>query len=155
MGVKNGGKILYHLDNLTQDELVTVLWDRASKNRTDYTLSTIAYDVNWLAWKLISKKASTASNIFHLVKSFGCKGVNSIIVADGPTWHYSKKASIKRDSIHEQSKLDILILHRTLLKLVEQTRSSELRQEELVLIKCDIEKIEKKLHPKKMQLGLD
>ena len=56
MDVKNGGKILYHVNNLTQDELVTVLQDQVAKNRIGYTLPIIFYDVNWLAQKLMSKK---------------------------------------------------------------------------------------------------
>ena len=77
------------------------------------------------------------------MKSFRYKGVHSIIVVDGPTRHHSKKATIERDTVYEQKKLDTLILRRTLLQLVEQSRKPELPQEELVTIKGEIEKIEK------------
>ena len=119
MGVKSGGKILHHVDNLSQDDLVTILRHRATTIRLRDAVPTIAYDANWLARKLASKKSSPAANILELVKSFRYKGVNSIIVVDGPTRHHSKKATIERDTVYEQTILDTLILRRTLLELVE------------------------------------
>ena len=145
MGVKSGGKILHHVDKLSQDDLVTILRHQATEIRPGDAVPTIAYDANWLARKLTSKKSSAAANICELVKSFRYKGVNSIIVVDGPTRHHSKKATIGRDTVYEQTKLDTLILRRTLLQLVEQTRLPELPQEKLVGIKDEIEKIEKQV----------
>ena len=104
MGVTNGRKILHHVDDLSQDDLVTILRDRATKNRQRDAAPTIAYDANWLARKLTSKKVSPAANIFELVKSFGYKGVNSIIVVDGPTRHHSKKSTIERNKLHLTSR---------------------------------------------------
>ena len=123
MGVKSGGKLLYHVDNWSQDDLVTILRDRATKNRPGDAAPTIALDANWLARKLTSKKLSPDANIFELVKSFGYKGVNSIIVVDGPTRHHSKKSTIERNTSYEQKKLDTILLRRALLQQVEKSQS--------------------------------
>ena len=148
MGVTNGRKILHHVDDLSQDDLVTILRDRATKNRPGDAAPTIAFDANWLARKLTSTKLSPAGNIFELVKSFGYKGVNSIIVVDGPTRHHSKKSTIERNTSYEQKKLDTILLRRALLQQVEKSRLPELSQKDLVHTKAKIKIIEQAVKSK-------
>ena len=122
MGVKNGSKMLHSVADLSFDEVATILRHRANKQTAERPPA-IAHDSNWLARKLGSSKAGPVPNIMELVKAFSSKGVDNYVVVDGPCRHHSKKETIKRDAKIERAKIDVIVLRKKLLDLVEKSRS--------------------------------
>jgi hypothetical protein len=116
MGIKFGIELLYSLKLTNLFDLRLVLRHR---NDDSDRGPTVAFDANWLYYENSGRKGTDAPYVAigDLAFIFAANNINVVVVADGPTRHDSKKASLDRradkglaQTVHAAHKAELMTL---------------------------------------------
>ena len=149
MTFKNGSRLFYSIDNVSFDDLCTIIRNRNServKNDAVRGAPTIYFDVSYLARKLSwNNNHDPSKDIISLAIQFAKENINVVLAADNRSYrHHSKKATIERNQQAEQARIDTIFLKKKLLLLVEQSRTTN----ESENMKTVMKKVQQKIRSK-------
>jgi hypothetical protein len=108
MGVNNGSKMVNKATVASLAELSAILRHRCQLRNA--MIPTLDVDAQWLWRKFCTLKDGPIPGIKTFATHFLSHGVKLTIVDDGPSRHHSKKATILRDDICEQARIDSILL---------------------------------------------
>ena len=120
MTFTNGSKLFYSINNISFDDLCTLLRhccsNRSDNNITTAPLPTVFFDVSWLARKLSSSSNNSTNDILSLASQFSSNQISVVLTHNNRTYrHHSKKASIVRDQEAEQAHIDVTFLKKKII----------------------------------------
>ena len=130
MTFTNGSKLFYSINNVSFDDLCTILRHRHSestaRNKTTSDTPYVYFDINWLSRKLSSPSDDGSNAIISLSNLFTSHGISVALTHDNRNHrHHSKKATLVRDQLAEQSRIDVIFLKKKLSTLVHLQRSND------------------------------
>ena len=123
MGLQSGGKCIYKSKPISLGDLYKVLEDRRDSrlttNDTSKRKPSLDIDANNIGFVFLSKAAGPMGSLFQVALILAEAGIDITLVADPPSRHHSKRASIKRRSNIERARLECIDLQAQLAALLQ------------------------------------
>ena len=154
MTFKNGSQLFYSINNVSLDDLCTIVQHRANVRKEENNLievtPTVYFDTSLLARKLSTPACpNSTEHILAFAKAFTHKNIHVVLAFDNRVHrHHSKKATIIRHQECEQARIDAIYLRKKLIQQNKLLRDPTHPPEQINTISNNIKEIQKKIHTK-------